>query len=353
MFPTQSQALNGQVLTVTDGLSNITQTMGYGTSGTALGQVVSVSETDGSVTTSAITTPNGTARYGYSDYLPLGDPSKGSRAFQTMNVLDSGGNPTSEEFHYQYDQLGRVVYATYLAQAKRVITRKPRSSPELSVWANLGIHAHRKRLVRSKPSHRQTALVLSRLRHTIPRGAQLVSGRLMVLIGGAVVVAGCNSAPPITCIGNLQNLAKGYLHYAADHDGFFPLYRLNNPGTEKFQVQKCKKALVGYVKEESFFCPQDFHGRVGVFHEWGTYADTSYMQTYTTNKYLKDRNGPFVFRVETMQDTSKPFMTDATEIEGVVGSRTRESVHGNWVNGFLIDGTVKRFELTSPEPPKK
>jgi RHS repeat-associated protein len=30
-----------------------------------------------------------------------------------MNILDSSGNPTSEEFHYQYDQLGRITSAAF------------------------------------------------------------------------------------------------------------------------------------------------------------------------------------------------------------------------------------------------
>ncbi len=135
----------GQVLSVTDGLSSITQTMGYGTSGSALGQVTSVSETDGAVTTSsaytynamgdratsAITTPNGTSRYGYSVYRNLGDPLGGSRAFRKMSVLDTSGNPTSEEFNYVYDSAGRILDATF---AQSLLARPlPQGSPQFSL----------------------------------------------------------------------------------------------------------------------------------------------------------------------------------------------------------------------------
>jgi len=54
-----------------------------------------------------------TARYGYTDYTPAGDPSQPSRIFQTMVKLDTSNNPTSEEFHYAYDGSGRLLQAAF------------------------------------------------------------------------------------------------------------------------------------------------------------------------------------------------------------------------------------------------
>jgi hypothetical protein len=39
-----------------------------------------------------------------SDYMRVGPRSGGSRVFQTATKLDSSGNPTAEEFHYQFCQ---------------------------------------------------------------------------------------------------------------------------------------------------------------------------------------------------------------------------------------------------------
>jgi len=54
-----------------------------------------------------------TARYGYTDYVPAGDPSPPSRIFQTMVKLDTSNNVTNEEFHYAYDGSGRLLQAAF------------------------------------------------------------------------------------------------------------------------------------------------------------------------------------------------------------------------------------------------
>jgi hypothetical protein len=43
-----------------------------------------------------------------------GTPEKPSRVFQTLNKLDANGNPTSEEFHYEYDSMGRLTNAAFM-----------------------------------------------------------------------------------------------------------------------------------------------------------------------------------------------------------------------------------------------
>ena len=42
-----------------------------------------------------------------------GSPSKGAHAFQTLCKLDNSGNRTGEEFHYAYDQQGRLFEAAF------------------------------------------------------------------------------------------------------------------------------------------------------------------------------------------------------------------------------------------------
>ena len=58
-------------------------------------------------------TPSSTFRYGYGDYVSVGNPSSPSRVFRTMNVLDTSDSYTSEEFHYLFDSSGRILYATF------------------------------------------------------------------------------------------------------------------------------------------------------------------------------------------------------------------------------------------------
>ncbi|MCO5297493.1 MAG: hypothetical protein M9921_11610 [Fimbriimonadaceae bacterium] len=59
------------------------------------------------------TTPNGTTQWVYGDYVRCGNPLQGALAFQTMVQLDSYGDPTTNEFHYAYDQSGRLVEAAF------------------------------------------------------------------------------------------------------------------------------------------------------------------------------------------------------------------------------------------------
>lgn len=123
-----SGATNGAILSVTDNLSGISQAISYYTSGTFIGQVQSVTETNGPDSyssaytywetgerkTSTHTTQSAlglsdTVKWQYDDYGAFGsDPTKASRAFMTLVNLDSStGARTSEEFHYLYDSAGR------------------------------------------------------------------------------------------------------------------------------------------------------------------------------------------------------------------------------------------------------
>lgn len=120
---------NGQVLSVKDELSGVEQTFGYTPSGGGRGQVSGVSESGGpnpsySVgytytlagdrETATYTTPEGTTKWGYGDYLSVGNPTSGNRVFQTLVRLNpTNGNPTAEEFHYRYDIYGRLLEATF------------------------------------------------------------------------------------------------------------------------------------------------------------------------------------------------------------------------------------------------
>ena len=107
--------------------------MSYGTSGSAIGSPISVSETNGSDTYSSSYTYNSagdrdtvtyvtqsalslsaTTKWRYSDYLYLGLPTSSSRVPQRLTSLDSStGNPTSEEYHYAYDFAGRLRQAAF------------------------------------------------------------------------------------------------------------------------------------------------------------------------------------------------------------------------------------------------
>lgn len=63
--------------------------------------------------TATYETPNGTTKWGYYDYVPVGDPASPSRVFQTLNKLDSSGDPTTEEMDYSYDGSGRLLAAVF------------------------------------------------------------------------------------------------------------------------------------------------------------------------------------------------------------------------------------------------
>ena len=118
---------NGQPVSVTDGLSGVTQSIAYTPSGGGLGMPASVTETNGADSystsygytaagdraTATYATPQGTTRWGYSDYVSVGDPTSGSRAFQTLCRLDASGARTPEEMHYVYGLGGQLQEATF------------------------------------------------------------------------------------------------------------------------------------------------------------------------------------------------------------------------------------------------
>jgi RHS repeat-associated protein len=118
----------GQVLSVTDGLSGVTDSMTYQGSGNGLGQVSGVAESGGpnpgytvgyfydpmgNRSQTTYTTPNGTWNWLYHDYVMVGAPEKLKMAFQTLTLLDSSGNPTAEEMQYSYDSTGRLLNACF------------------------------------------------------------------------------------------------------------------------------------------------------------------------------------------------------------------------------------------------
>ncbi len=117
---------NGQITSLTDGSSGVVQNIAYASSGGGIAQPVSITEINGSDTystaftyngagdreTATYTTPSGTSRWGYYDYLTVGEMNPG-RVFQTFVKLDSSGNRTPEEFHYAYDTSGRICEATF------------------------------------------------------------------------------------------------------------------------------------------------------------------------------------------------------------------------------------------------
>ena len=138
-----SGLINGQVTEVVDNLSGETQDFTYASSGAGLGQVSAITETDassnsystsytyndeGSRQVATYTTPNGTVKWGYYDYQTVGDPTGPSRVFQTLNKLDSSGDPTDEEFHYAYMSSGALKMAAF--------AQTPQSGQDYSVPAD-------------------------------------------------------------------------------------------------------------------------------------------------------------------------------------------------------------------------
>lgn len=120
---------NGVLVASTDHLSGVTQLYSYITSGGGIGQVGQVDQSGGGVPSYAVThsynpagersettytTPNGNSKWSFGDYVRLGDPTSGTRAFQTMRKLDASSSvATSEEFQYAYDSSGRLVNAMF------------------------------------------------------------------------------------------------------------------------------------------------------------------------------------------------------------------------------------------------
>jgi YD repeat-containing protein len=128
-----SGVTNRAVLSVTDNLSGVSQSISYGTSGISIGMPVSATETNGSDSystaytytsagdrdTATYTTQSGlglgaTTKWKYSDYLQVGEPTNSSRIFTTLTAIDpSTGYKLPEEFHYVYDTAGRPIEATF------------------------------------------------------------------------------------------------------------------------------------------------------------------------------------------------------------------------------------------------
>ncbi len=125
---------NGQPTKVVDNLSGVEQDITYyGATGNGAGQPSTVIEWRGGTidnTCDYFYGPSGDriaakyfqgsdtggtllAAWGYYDYLSVGSPSKGAHAFQTLCKLDASGNRTGEEFHYAYDQQGRLFEAAF------------------------------------------------------------------------------------------------------------------------------------------------------------------------------------------------------------------------------------------------
>jgi RHS repeat-associated protein len=115
-----------QLHTVTDERSGVIQTFTYCDSGGGRGSPSSISEDRsgtsndystaytyngaGDRTSAVYDTPNGTTKWGYADYVAVGDPSGPSRVFQTLRKLDSStGYPTSEEMEDAYGGSGRLL----------------------------------------------------------------------------------------------------------------------------------------------------------------------------------------------------------------------------------------------------
>lgn len=126
-----------QVARIEDGLSGVTQDFTYCDSGGGRGQVASITETNGGTDyttsylytgegdreTATYVTDSGTVKWGYGDYVALGDPSGPGRVFQTMTKLDSStAYPTSEEFHYAYDGDGKLRVAAFAQTPKASFT---------------------------------------------------------------------------------------------------------------------------------------------------------------------------------------------------------------------------------------
>jgi YD repeat-containing protein len=120
---TNGQVENGQVRSIKDGLTNVTLNIGYGQpgSGSAYGNVVSVTQSGAQTSsvaytydssadrlTASYTTPYGTTNWGYFDYINTGDPSKSQRVARTIVKLDSNFNRTAEEYQYTYDAQGHM-----------------------------------------------------------------------------------------------------------------------------------------------------------------------------------------------------------------------------------------------------
>ncbi len=136
---------NGVPTQVVDGLTNVTQNIDYQTNPAlpGYGQVASVNQfgglspsynvyygytASGDRSTANYVTANGSITWKYSDYAPVGSFEQNKRAFQTLNKLDSSGNSTAEEMHYQFDTAGRLRESAF-AQSPQTGSGAPSAAP--------------------------------------------------------------------------------------------------------------------------------------------------------------------------------------------------------------------------------
>lgn len=127
---TAGTASFGQPITVVDGQSGVTQALTYYNAGVAgaAGQIQSISHSGGGIASysteytynpagdreiATYNTPQGTERWGYYDYISIGDPGSPTRVFQTLVRLTSTGARTNEELHYHYALDGRLLAAAF------------------------------------------------------------------------------------------------------------------------------------------------------------------------------------------------------------------------------------------------
>jgi RHS repeat-associated protein len=128
---TNGTAENGQPLTITDGLSGVTQAISYLQTGGAKGapEVITENAGSGQTTTttytydnegdrltSTIVTPNGTTRYKYSGYRTLEGGQQPSRAFTTINKQEFVNNAWvngQEEVRYEMSRLGQLLRVNF------------------------------------------------------------------------------------------------------------------------------------------------------------------------------------------------------------------------------------------------
>lgn len=124
---------NGLIVSVTDNISGVAQNVTYCSSGGGVGSISAITEVNGGdsytvgctynlagerdtatyLTMSAVGLGS-TVKWKYSDYAPMGLPTSPRRLFQRLTNLDpSTLSPTTEEFHYSYDQMGRPRQATF------------------------------------------------------------------------------------------------------------------------------------------------------------------------------------------------------------------------------------------------
>ena len=118
---------NAALLAVTDNLTGVTDQYTYSTSGADIGTVNRLTETNGTdsysilstadgngdIATETFLTPAGANSYSFSDRIAVGEWPTVKRVARTATVLDQDLAPTSEQFDYTFDTLGRLTNATF------------------------------------------------------------------------------------------------------------------------------------------------------------------------------------------------------------------------------------------------